>query len=280
MAEEIVVYGATWCPDCQRVKKVLAGHQVQYRWVDTEDDAEAQAYVREINDGQYRVPTVIFPDGEAVAEPGNAEILVRLGITSRASKPFYDVIIVGGGPTGLTAAFYTGRDRFSTLIIEQAGLGGQVSLTQILDNFPGFEKGIGGAEFADRLASQAQRFGGEALQGEQVTNIVRDGQYLVVRSANDREYIARSVLVSTGTHYRTFDVPGEADLIGRSVHYCATCDGPLYRDKSVLVVGGATAASRKGCSFPRLPTRLPFRRSARHQKRAGYCRTRSLLDQT
>ena len=256
MAEEIVVYGATWCPDCQKVKKVLAEHQVHYRWVDTEDDAEAQAYVRELNDGQYRVPTVIFPDGEAVAEPGNAELPVRLGVTSRASKPFYDVIIVGGGLAGLTAAIYTGRDGFSTLIVEQAGLGGQVGLTQILDNFPGFEQRIGGAEFADRLASQAQRFGGEALQGEQVTDIVRDGQYLVVRSANDREYVARSVLVSSGSHYRTLDVPGEADLIGRSAHYCATCDGPLYGDRSVLVVGGGIGGGRgdhRGANDPPIP---------------------------
>jgi thioredoxin reductase (NADPH) len=246
MAPAITVYGAAWCPDCRRVKKLLAEHQIQYTWVDTEKDEPAQAYVRKLNGGRYRVPTMVFPDGGVLSEPGNAELMVRLGITNRASKPFYDVIIVGGGPAGLTAAIYTGRDAFETLIIEQAGLGGQVGLTQIIDNFPGFEQGIAGAEFAERLALQAQRFGAEALQGEQVRDIYRDGQYLVVRSANDREYIGRTVLVSSGSDFRKLNVPGEDELIGIHVHYCATCDGPLYKGKRVMVVGGGNSGFEEG----------------------------------
>ena len=175
--------------------------------------------------------------------------MVRLDVTSRASKSCYDVIIVGGGPAGLTAAVYTGRDSFETLILEQAGLGGQVGLTKIVDNFPGFEAGIGGEEFAERLAAQVERFGTEVLQGEQVTDIVRDGQYLIVRSANNREFIGRAVLVSTGSHYRKLDVPGEDALIGVNLHYCATCDGPLYRGKSILVVGGGNSGFEEGLSL-------------------------------
>jgi thioredoxin reductase (NADPH) len=246
MAEEITVYGATWCPDCKRVKKLLGEYQIPYRWIDTDADPEAQSHVEKLRRGAYRVPTLLFSDGSILTEPSNAELKVKLGITSRASKPFYDVIIVGGGPAGLTAAIYTGRDALDTLIVEMAGLGGQVGLTQIIDNFPGFDKGINGADFAERLAAQAQRFNAEAVQGEQVEDIYRDGQYLVVRSVNKQEYIGRTVLIASGSHFRKLGTPGEDALIGIHVHYCATCDGPLYKGESVLVVGGGNSGFEEG----------------------------------
>ncbi len=246
MADELIVYGVDWCPDCRRVKTVLGEHQIPYRWVDTDHDSEARAYVEKINGGDYRIPTLKFSDGSVLAEPANAELKVKLGITGRASKPIYDVIIVGGGPAGLTAAIYTGRDSFDTLIIEKAGLGGQVGLTQVIDNFPGFDKGVSGAGFAERLAEQAQRFGTEPLQGEEISNIHRDGQYLVVTSVNKREYIGRSVLITTGSHFRQLNVPGEMGLTGIRVHYCATCDGPFYKGKSLMVIGGGNSGFEEG----------------------------------
>jgi hypothetical protein len=202
--------------------------------------------VVELNKGGYRVPTLVLADGAVLTEPGNSELKVRLGITNRASKPFYDVIIIGGGPAGLTAAIYTGRDALETLIVEQAGLGGQAGLTQLIDNFPGFEKGVGGAELADRLATQARRFGAEALQGEQTTDIYRDGQYLVVKAANKREFIGRAVLIASGSRFRKLNVPGEEELTGAGVHYCATCDGPFYKGKTVVVVGGGIVPFHAG----------------------------------
>jgi thioredoxin reductase (NADPH) len=246
MAEAITVYGASWCPDCRRVKKLLGEHQIPYRWVDTEKSSRARARVVELNNGGYRVPTLVLADGAVLTEPGNAELKVRLGITNRASKPFYDVIIIGGGPAGLTAAIYTGRDALETLIVEQAGLGGQAGLTQLIDNFPGFEKGVGGAELAERLATQAGRFGAEALQGEQTTDIFRDGQYLVVKTANKREFIGRAILIASGSRFRKLNVPGEEELTGAGVHYCATCDGPFYKGKTVVVVGGGNSGFEEG----------------------------------
>ena len=246
MAEPITVYGASWCPDCRRVKKLLGEHRIPYRLVDTEKSSRARARVVELNKGGYRVPTLVLADGAVLTEPGNSELKVRLGITNRASKPFYDVIIIGGGPAGLTAAIYTGRDALETLIVEQAGLGGQAGLTQLIDNFPGFEKGVGGAELADRLATQAGRFGAEALQGEQTTDIYRDGQYLVVKAANKREFIGRAVLIASGSRFRKLNVPGEEELTGAGVHYCATCDGPFYKGKTVVVVGGGISGFEEG----------------------------------
>ena len=242
----ITVYGVTWCPDCSRVKKLLGESQIAYNWIDTDENPEARTKAMELASGAYRVPTLLFGDGSVLVEPTNAELKIKLGNTTRASKPFYDVIIVGGGPAGLTAAIYTGRDAMSTLILERAGLGGEVGMTQVIDNFPGFDKGISGSEFAERLAAQAERFGAESLQGEEVADITRDGQYLVVRSVNKREYIAKAVLITTGSHYRKLGAPGEDDLIGSRVHFCATCDGPFYRGKEVMVIGGGNSGFEEG----------------------------------
>lgn len=246
MSKPVTIFGAQWCPDCRRAKKLFGQYQIPYVWVPIDKDPKAMEEAQSVAGGDRRIPVIVFEDGSVLVEPSSAELKVKLGIIDRASKPFYDVIVVGGGPAGLTAAIYTGRDALSTLIIEEAGLGGQTGLTQVIDNFPGFEKGISGEEFAERLSRQAERFGAEALQGERAANIRRDGQYLVVTSVNNREYIGRSVLIATGSSFRKLNLPGEPELTGSHIHYCATCDGPLYRDKSVLVIGGGNSGFEEG----------------------------------
>jgi thioredoxin reductase (NADPH) len=131
-------------------------------------------------------------------------------------------------------------------VIDQSGLGGQAATTQILDNFPAFEQGITGQEFAHRLELQARRFNTGIVQGEQIVDIVRDGQYLIVKSINKREYVSRAVLIATGSQYKRLNVPGEDELIGYNVHFCATCDGPFYKGKDVLVIGGGNSGFEEG----------------------------------
>ncbi|RME87817.1 MAG: FAD-dependent oxidoreductase [Anaerolineae bacterium] len=242
----IVVYSTVWCPDCKRAKQFFGEQRVPYINVDIEQDPKGMAFVEKINDGKRIIPTIVFPDGEVLIEPSNAELAEKLGLQTKAGRTFYDVIVVGGGPAGLTAAFYMAREGLDVLVIEKAGLGGQVGITQVLENFPGFDEGISGAEFARRLERQARRFGVEILQAQTVTGVEREGQYLTVTTGDETSYCARAVLLATGAHYRRLNVPGEAELIGTNIHFCATCDGAFYKGKKVLVIGGGNSGFEEG----------------------------------
>lgn len=244
--EIITLYGTGWCPDCKRSKQFFGEQRVPYHYVDIDHDAEAMSFVEKTNNGSRSIPTIVFPDGSVLVEPSNAQLAEKLGMQTRAKRTFYDAIIIGGGPTGLTAAIYLAREGLDALVIEKAGLGGQAGITQTLDNFPGFDEGVSGAEFAARLTRQAQKFGAEILQAQDVVSIDRDGQYLCVRTADGSEYGSKAVLLATGARYRRLGIPGEDDLIGVNIHFCATCDGAFYKGKKVLVVGGGNSGFEEG----------------------------------
>jgi len=255
--EAITVYGATWCPDCKRAKKFFGEHRISYVNVDVDEDAEALAFVQRVNNGLRIIPTIIFPDGQVLIEPTNAQLAARLGLRMKAEREYYHVIIIGGGPAGLTAALYLAREGLDTLVIEKAGLGGQVGITQTLDNFPGFDEGITGGEFADRLARQARKFGVEILQAQEAVEIEPDGQYLCVTTGLDAHQIgAQAVLLATGARYRRLEVPGEAELIGINIHFCATCDGAFYKGKRVVVIGGGNSGFEEGLFLTRFAAQV------------------------
>ncbi|MBI3760842.1 MAG: FAD-dependent oxidoreductase, partial [Chloroflexi bacterium] len=243
---QITVYSTVWCPDCKRAKQFFGEQRVPYVNIDIEQDADAMAFVEKVNHGMRSIPTIVFPDGSILVEPSNAQLAEKLGMQTKARRTFYDSIVIGGGPAGLTAALYMGREGMDTLVIEKAALGGQVGITQTLDNFPGFDQGISGAEFADRLARQARRFGVEILQAQEVKDLSPNGPYLCATTGDGTEYAAKALLLATGARYRKLGVPGEDDLIGINVHFCATCDGAFYKGKKVLVVGGGNSGFEEG----------------------------------
>jgi thioredoxin reductase (NADPH) len=253
----IQVYGASWCPDCRRAKKFLADQRVGYEWFDIDGMPDLLKVVQDRNNGNDIIPTIVFPDGSHLSEPSNEELADKLGLQRTAMQHVYDLLIVGGGPAGLTTAIYAARENLETLIVDSKGLGGQAGVTERLDNYPGFPDGIGGAELADRFVKQAERYGVETLQAVSVTSVARDGHQIEVETATGDHYHARAVLIATGSSYRRTGAAGEDELIGAGIHFCATCDGPFYKGSpELLVVGGGNSGLEEGLFLTQFTDRV------------------------
>jgi len=252
----ITVYGTQWCADCKRAKQFFGEQRVHYRFVDVDADSDGLEVVERLNNGKRVIPVIVFEDGSTLVEPSNAELAAKLGLAARAERMFYDVIIVGSGPAGLTAALYTAREGMDTLVIERAGVGGQAGIAERLDNFPGFPEGVTGDEFAGRLRRQAERFGVDVLAAQEVTAISVDCSHRYVTTADGTVYGAYAVLIALGSTYRRLGIPGEEDFIGAGVHFCATCDGPFYRGEHIAVIGGGNSAGEEGLFLTKFARRV------------------------
>ena len=152
----------------------------------------------------------------------------------------YDVIIIGGGPAGLTAGLYTSRARLNSLLIENALLGGQMTTTELIENYPGFPQGVTGEELSRLMEEQARRFGLEIVNQE-IAEVDVHGEEKRVKTS-EAEYLGKTLIICTGAEYRKLGVPGEKEFAGRGVSYCATCDGAFFRDNRIVVVGGGDSA--------------------------------------
>jgi len=152
----------------------------------------------------------------------------------------YEVIIIGGGPAGLTAGLYTSRARLSTLLIESGLFGGQMTTTEVIENYPGFPQGITGDELSRLMEEQAKRFGMETVNDE-VAEVRLEGNLKHVRT-NESNYLCKTLILCMGTEYRKLGVPGEKEFTGKGISYCATCDGAFFKDSQIMVVGGGDSA--------------------------------------
>jgi thioredoxin reductase (NADPH) len=241
--DKLKVYGAPWCPDCKRSKKFLAEHRVPMDWIDIDQDRDGLRIVEEIQHGGRSIPTIVFPDGSHLIEPSDEALARKLGLRLEAARSFYELIIVGGGPTGLAAALYAAREGITVVVVEKSALGGQAGATKRIENYPGFPEGIEGAALAERLVAQVTRYRVELLSAVEVMTVAPEEGNLVVKLSSGQELCAHAALIATGSRYRQLAVPGESELIGSGVHFCATCDGPFYRGSDeILVVGGGNSA--------------------------------------
>ncbi|MGG0655138.1 thioredoxin-disulfide reductase [Rummeliibacillus pycnus] len=170
-----------------------------------------------------------------------------------SEEKIYDVVIIGAGPAGMTAAVYTSRGNLSTLMLERGIPGGQMANTEEVENYPGFES-ILGPELSTKMFEHAKKFGAEYAYGD-VTEII-DGEEFKIIKAGSKEYKTRSIIITTGAEYKKMGIPGEKELGGRGVSYCAVCDGAFFKNKNLIVVGGGDSAVEEGMYLTRFAEKV------------------------
>lgn len=245
--EGIRVIGNRWSSDSHRVKDFLARNHVPYQWQDIEADTEACSLYEGAD--TPALPLVIFTNSEKLSNPDNAVLAAKIGLKTVAEQPFYDLIIVGGGPAGLAAAVYGASEGLKTLMIEREAAGGQAGTSSRIENYLGFPTGLSGADLARRAVTQAQRFGVEILSQE-VTGLRLQDQYRILTLADGAEVTCHALLIATGVSYRKLSVPGMEALTGVGVYYGAALTEALScKDDDVYLIGGANSAGQAALYF-------------------------------
>ncbi|MDQ3650622.1 MAG: FAD-dependent oxidoreductase [Acidobacteriota bacterium] len=258
--EGIRVLGNRWSPASHNVKDFLARNQVPYQWLDieaAEQDMEVRRLVESLDaEERRRLPLVIFADGVRLPEPTMADVAERVGLKTRATKEFYDLAIVGGGPAGLAAAVYGASEGLRTVLIEREAPGGQAGMSSRIENYLGFPSGLSGGDLARRAVVQAKRFGVEILSAEATGFRVEDS-YRFVRLGDGAEVSCHALLIATGVQWRKLDVPGIDRLTGAGVYYgAAMTEAISCKDEDVYVVGGANSAGQAAMFFSKYARRV------------------------
>jgi thioredoxin reductase (NADPH) len=250
--EGIQVAGSRWSPRSYEIKDFLSRTQTPYRWVDLDADPAARALAEGITPGLKELPVVYFPDGTTLKAPTSRQLAERIGLQTEARQPFYDLIVVGGGPSGLAAAVYGASEGLRTILIELDAPGGQAGTSSQIENYLGFPSGIAGADLARRATMQARRFGAEVVTPRSVAAIRVEDPYRVVALDDGTELRCYALLLATGMIVRRLDVPGADALTGAGVYYgAAVSEAAAHRDADVVVVGGANSAGQAALLFAR-----------------------------
>jgi thioredoxin reductase (NADPH) len=236
---KVKLYGQEQCPDCARVVGWLEANGIEFEKLDVNASEEAFRRASEIGYGSPALPTIEAP-GRTLVRPGDCELHNFFGVKMPGTVET-DCLVIGAGPAGLTAALYLARERIPTIVVDRGTPGGQINNTNEVENYPGFPQGIVGPELAEKLTHQARRFGAEVVYPLEVASLGDDGDMHEVL-AGETVFRAPTVIAATGSDYRRLGVPGDKELSGRGVSYCATCDGPFFRNKTVAVVGGGNTA--------------------------------------
>jgi len=255
--EGIRVAGTLWSASCHNVKDFLARNRVPYQWLDIEKDVEARQLVETLNQEELRLPVVFFPDGAVLIAPDNRTLAEKAGLQTRATQPFYDVIIVGAGPAGLGAAVYGASEGLRTALIEREATGGQAGTSSLIENYLGFPSGVSGADLARRATVQARRFGAEILTAQEVTGVRVEDPYRIVALSDGSELSCHALIIATGVSVRRLGVPGIEPLTGAGVYYgAAVTEAASYRGEHVYIVGGANSAGQGAMFFSRYANRV------------------------
>ena len=248
--EGIRVIGNRWSPQSHEVKDFLARNQVPYQWLDIELSEEAQQLATYANCDKLNLPLVIFSDGSSLLQPTHVQIAERIGLQTQAEKPFYDLIIVGGGPAGLAAAVYGASEGLKTVMIEREAPGGQAGTSSRIENYLGFPQGLSGSDLARRAVTQARRFGVEILTPQEVTGIRVEDPYRFIKLSDGSEISCHALILALGVAWRRLDVPGLDRLTGAGVYYgAAQTEAMTCQGEEVYIIGGANSAGQAAMYF-------------------------------
>jgi thioredoxin reductase (NADPH) len=249
--EETKVIGHRWSSPSYRVRDFLARNSVPYRWYSV-DDAEACRLLEAAGAEAGDIPVLITPDGVVLKSPNGEEIADAVGLSTRPTEEFYDLIVVGGGPAGLGAAVYGASEGLRTVLVERKATGGQAGQSSRIENYLGFPDGVSGSQLTDRARRQAQKFGAEVLTARDVISLEARGSARVIKFVDGTEIGAHSIVLATGVAYRELDAPGVAELTGRGVFYgSASTEAPECAGDHVYIVGGANSAGQAAVFFSR-----------------------------
>jgi thioredoxin reductase (NADPH) len=250
--DRVRVVGHRWSAPSHEVKDFLTRNQVPFRWLELDRDAEASTLLAANGGDVDHLPLVITDGGRTLQAPSMVEVADALGLLSTPSLPFYDLIVIGGGPAGLGAAVYSASEGLGTVLVEREAIGGQAGQSSRIENYLGFPSGIAGGDLARRASSQARRFGAEMLLTSEVLSLEVCGPARVVRLANGTQLSAHAVLLTTGVDYRRLAVPGLDALTGSGVYYgAAASEAQSCRGEDVYIVGGANSAGQAAVFFAR-----------------------------
>lgn len=241
----IRIVGYRWSARGHRLKTFLARNLIPYRWLELEQSQEAHSLLQAAGINERHYPIVFLPDGSYMVQPQIPHLAERVGLQNQAESRFYDLVVVGGGPAGLSAAVYGASEGLDTLLIEAEAPGGQAGESSRIENYLGFPNGLSGAELARRAVAQAIRFGVEILTPQEATRVRMKGHYRVIELANGSEVACHVMLVATGVTYRRLNVPGEERLTGRGVYYGTVVSEAFNcEDQEVFILGGGNSAGQ------------------------------------
>ncbi len=255
--EGIRVIGHRWSPLSHQVKDFLARNQVPYQWLDMELAPEAQELVAYAEDAQRSLPLVLFPDGTQLVQPANLDIAAKIGLRTQAERPFYDLIIVGGGPAGLAAAVYGASEGLTTVLVEREAPGGQAGSSSRIENYLGFPVGLSGADLSRRAVTQARRFGVEILSPQEVSGVRSQDSYRIIKLSDGSEISCHALLIATGVSYRKLTVPGMEALAGAGVYYgAAMTEAIACSGEDIYIIGGANSVGQAAMHFSKYARRV------------------------
>ena len=253
----IRVAGNSLSPASYELKDFLAANQVPYQWLDMDDEATVRELLSGSAGGAARLPLVFFPDGSVLVQPTTRELADKVGLQTRAQKPFYDLIVIGGGPAGLAGAVYGASEGLRTILVERSAPGGQAGTSSKIENYLGFPSGLSGADLAFRATTQARRFGAEIITTQEAVEIKREDPYRRVVLSDGSELNGYAIMITPGMEVRRLEADGVDALTGAGVYYgAALTEAPTYRGKDVIVVGGANSAGQGAMFFSRHARRI------------------------